>query len=81
VTELRAGRPGFDSGQGQGLFLFVTASRPTLGPTQPSMKWVPRALSPGVKRPEHETDHSPPSGAEIMNVGIRTPTTSCVFMV
>jgi hypothetical protein len=44
--------------------LFATASRPTLGPTQPPIKWVPRALSPGVKGPGREADielyfHSP----------------------
>jgi hypothetical protein len=56
---LRARRPGFDSFQGQD-FLF-TASRPALGPTQPSIQWVPGAFSSGVKRPGREADHSPPS--------------------
>jgi hypothetical protein len=36
---LRAGRPGFQS----------TASRPALGPTQPTIQWVPGASSEGVK--------------------------------
>jgi hypothetical protein len=40
-----------------GKTLFVTASRPALGPTQP--------LSSGVKRPGLEADHSHPSGAEV----------------
>jgi hypothetical protein len=35
------------------------------GPTQPPIKWVPGALSPGVKRPRPETDHSPQTNAEI----------------
>jgi hypothetical protein len=26
-------------------FLYFTASRPALGPTQPPIQWVPRALS------------------------------------
>jgi hypothetical protein len=39
VTKLRAGRPGFDSRQGQKI-LFVTASRPVLVPIQPSIQWV-----------------------------------------
>jgi hypothetical protein len=40
-------------------------SRTTLGPTQPTIQWVLGALSLGVKRPEREADHSPPSSAEI----------------
>jgi hypothetical protein len=35
-----------------------------LRPTQP-IKWVPGALSLGVKRPGRETDHSPPSSAKV----------------
>jgi hypothetical protein len=31
----------------------------------PAMKWVQRALSPGIKRPGREADHSTPSSAEI----------------
>jgi hypothetical protein len=40
------------------VFLYSTASRPALKPTQPSIQWVPRALSPGVKRPGREADYS-----------------------
>jgi len=39
-----------DNRQGLGIFLFVTVSTPSQGPTQSSIKWVPRALSMGVKR-------------------------------
>jgi hypothetical protein len=53
--------------QGQEIFLYSTASRPALGPTQPPVQWVPEALSPGVKRPGCEADHSPPSSAEVKN--------------
>jgi hypothetical protein len=42
---LRAGRPGFDSRQCKNL-LSHTASRLTLGPTQPPIPWV-RGFSPG----------------------------------
>jgi len=34
-------------------------------PTQPPIQWVPGALSPGVKRPGRETDHSPPSSTVV----------------
>jgi hypothetical protein len=45
VTRLRDRRLGFDSRQGQGIFLFAAASRRALGPTQPPMQLVPEALS------------------------------------
>jgi hypothetical protein len=48
-----------------GIFLFITASRIALGPTQPPIQWVPGALPLGVKRPGREADHSPPSSAEV----------------
>jgi hypothetical protein len=52
----------FDCRRGLGIFLFDTVSRTALGPTHPPIQWVPDALSPGLKRPELEADHShPPS--------------------
>jgi hypothetical protein len=56
---------GFGSRRGLGIYLFTTASRTALGSTQPPIKWVPRALSLGVKRPGPEADHSRPSSAEV----------------
>jgi hypothetical protein len=56
---------GFDSQEGLGIFLFITASRPAMEPTQSPIQWVPWALSLGVKRPGREADHSPPSSAEV----------------
>jgi hypothetical protein len=50
---------------GVGNFLFTTVSRTALGPTQPPIQWVPGALSLEVKRPGRESDHSPPSSAEV----------------
>jgi hypothetical protein len=47
------------------MFLFTTASRTALGPTQPPTQWVPGAVSLEVKRPGREADHSPPSNAEV----------------
>jgi hypothetical protein len=49
------------------VFIFSTASRPVLGPTQPPILWAQAALSPGVKWPDREADHSPPSNAEVKN--------------
>jgi hypothetical protein len=51
-TGLTIGVLGFDSRRGLGIFLFTTASRTSLGPTQLPIQWVPWALSPGVKRPD-----------------------------
>jgi hypothetical protein len=56
---------GFDSRRRLEIFLFTTASRTDLGPTQPPIQWVPGTLSLEVKRPGREADHSPPSSAEV----------------
>jgi hypothetical protein len=56
---------GFDFRWGLLTFLFTTASRTALGPTQPPIQWVPGALSLGVKRLGREADHSPRSSAEV----------------
>jgi hypothetical protein len=56
------------SNRGRGkIFLFSTASRSALGPNQPPVQWVSGAVSPEVKRPGLEADHSPPSSAEVKN--------------
>jgi hypothetical protein len=60
---------GFDSRRGLRIFLFTTASRTALGPTQPPIRWVPVALSLGVKRPGREANHSPPSSGEVKECG------------
>jgi hypothetical protein len=65
VTGWTVGVLGFDSRRGLGIFLFTTASRTALGPTQPPIQWVPGALSLGVKRPGRETDHSHACSAEV----------------
>jgi hypothetical protein len=64
---------GFDFLQGQEVFLFSTASIPALGPTQPPIQWVLRAVSLGVKRPGREANHSLPSSAEVKNGGAILP--------
>jgi hypothetical protein len=55
ATRLGVRRPEFYLWQGQGriFFPFATGSTPTLGPSQPSIRWIPE-----VKRPGHVDDHS-----------------------
>jgi hypothetical protein len=81
MSELPAGRPGFNSRQGQKFFLFATASRPTLGLTQPLTQWVLWALSLRVKWLERETNHSSPSSAEAKNARSYTSTPPYFFMM
>jgi hypothetical protein len=82
VTGLRSGRLGFRVrfSAGAGKFLFTTASRPALRPTQPPIQWVPGALSLGVKRPVREADHSSASSAEVKTAWSYTSTPQYAFM-
>jgi hypothetical protein len=61
---LLAGQPGFDTRQGQGIYLYSTASAPALGPIQ-TVSWV--------KRLGREADHSSPYSDEIKNGGAISP--------
>jgi hypothetical protein len=61
-------------------FHFSMLSRQALGPIQPPIQWVPRSLSPGVKRSGREADHSPPTSAEVKKTWVYTPTPLYVFM-
>jgi hypothetical protein len=71
---------GFDFRRGLGIFLFTTASRTALGPTQPPIQWEPGALFMAVKRPGREADHSPPSSAEVKNACSYISTPQYAFM-
>jgi hypothetical protein len=62
---LHSGVLGFDSRRGLGIFLFTTASRTALGPTQPPIQWAPEALSLGVKWPGREAHNLLSSSAEV----------------
>jgi hypothetical protein len=64
---------GFDSRQRQVISLSSITSRPVLGPTQPPIQWVLGTLSPGVKWPGREADHSPPSSVEVKSGGAMPP--------
>jgi hypothetical protein len=50
---------------GSRIFLFSSSSRPILGFTQPPIQSVTGDLSTEVKRRRRESDHSPPTSAEI----------------
>jgi len=39
-----------------------------VGSTQPPIQWVLGILSPRVKWPRHEADHSPPSSTKVKNM-------------
>jgi hypothetical protein len=67
---------GFDFRRGLGIFLFITMSRPALGPTQPPIQWVleGRGLSLGAKLPGRKAEHTPPTSAEVKNAWSYTST-------
>jgi hypothetical protein len=67
-------------GQEQEIFLFSTASRPTLGPIHSPLQWVPGALSPEVNRQGREPEHSPPSSAEVNDDGAIHPLPAYTFV-
>jgi hypothetical protein len=62
---LEIGILGFDFRRELGIFLFTTASRTALGPTQPPIQWISGDLSLVVKQPAREADHALQSSAEI----------------
>jgi len=64
---LRPGWSGVWDPAGAGNFSLHHASGPALGPTEPPIWWVPRALSLKVKRSWREADPSPLSSASFKN--------------
>jgi hypothetical protein len=64
---------GFDLLQGQKIFIYSAESRPGLGPTQPSIQLVPRALSPGLKWQWCEAGHPPTTSVGVKNSGAIPP--------
>jgi hypothetical protein len=55
------------------IFLLSVVPRPALGPIQSLMQWIPAAISLGVKQPDREADHSPPSSVDVKNGGAIPP--------
>lgn len=51
-----------------------------LGPTQPHIQWVLKALSPLVNWPRHEAHHSPLTSAMVGNLWSYTSTIPYAFM-
>jgi hypothetical protein len=49
------------------IFLFATASRLALKPAYSPSQWKQEALTLGLKWPDREAQHSPPSSAELKN--------------
>jgi hypothetical protein len=82
VTWLLAERPrGRSSSPGMVKdFHSSMSSRPALGSTQLPIQWVPGALSPEVKRPGCEADHSPPTSAEVKKTWVYTSIPPYAFM-
>jgi hypothetical protein len=64
VTGYEQNGRGYITGR-EKIFLLATASRATLGPTQPSIQCVQVAIPPEAKLPGREADHSPPTSAEV----------------
>jgi hypothetical protein len=56
----------------------LTEYRSNMGPTQPPIKWVPKAPTPGVKLPGFEAHYLPPFSVEVWNDGA-IPTLFHVF--
>jgi hypothetical protein len=54
------GSLGFDSVQGQEIFLFLKTFRLSLGPTQTPVQLVPGTFSPGAKWLGHDNHSHPP---------------------
>ena len=46
------------------MMMMIKTSRVALGSHVPPIQWVLGVLSPGVKQPGYEADHSPKSNAE-----------------
>jgi hypothetical protein len=79
-SSLRVFQPKFCTHSVSGIFLFTTASRTALEPTQPPIQQVLGDPSLGVKWPGREVDHSPPSSAEVKNEWSCTSTPPYAFM-
>jgi hypothetical protein len=69
------------SQQEQDVFISSRASTLALRQTHPPIQQVPGALSPMVRQPTQDGDHSPPSGTQIKHAWSRDSTISYGYMV
>jgi hypothetical protein len=67
-------------GMGKIFSPFSEMSTPILGPTKLPIQWAMGTLSPGVKRPGRETDHSLPTSAEVKKMWIYISIPPYVYM-
>jgi hypothetical protein len=58
--------------------LLHSVHRPALGPTQPPIKWIPRALSREVKRSGREANYAPLSSVEVNKSVAISPLATCL---
>jgi hypothetical protein len=58
---------------GRGKTFFCIAYRPALGLNEPPIYWGLGVISPGVKRPGSEADHSLSCSAKVKNCGAIPP--------
>jgi hypothetical protein len=65
---------------GARIFYISMLSRLGLEPTQPPIKWISGALSPGVKWPRRQADHSPPTSAKVKKMWVYTSVFPYIFM-
>jgi hypothetical protein len=63
-----------------GIFLFATASKPALGPTQPPIQWEPGALTSGGKRSRRELNTQLHPVLSLRICGALSPLSQYVFM-
>jgi len=62
------------------IFLYATASRLALGPTQPPNQWELGFLSPELNQPGHEDDHCHQTNAEVKNAWNYTSMSPYILM-
>jgi hypothetical protein len=62
------------------IYLFFKRSKPDMGQTQPHIQFELGVISPKVKRPRREADHSPLSSTEVKNEWSHMPLPPNTFM-